>query len=64
MKEEIAIELLKLSTSLTRASMEQNNYFTTNQRSAAHKQGTIETIFDDCTKAVLAHYHDLVMSSK
>jgi hypothetical protein len=58
MKEEISIELIKLATQLTCATISQNNHRT------AHKhpdkdEGSVEMIFKDCVKTIVEQFHDL-----
>ncbi|BBE51807.1 hypothetical protein OYT1_ch2291 [Ferriphaselus amnicola] len=56
MKEETAIELLKMATQLASATIGQKNY-SSNTRSPS-----VEGVLEDCLQAVQAHFHDMTKS--
>jgi hypothetical protein len=57
MKEETALELLKLSTQLACATINQNRYSTDTRTTS------VGGVLEDCLKMVQAHFHDMTKSS-
>lgn len=57
MKEETAIELLKIATQLACATLGQNHYHTT------AKTSTVEGVLDVCLKSIVAHHKNLTTAT-
>lgn len=57
MKEETALELLRLATQLACATINQNKY------STAARTNSVGGVLEDCLQMVQAHFHDMTKSS-
>ena len=60
MKQDVAVDLLKIAASLTEAAIAGKVKTAT----GAAKAPQVETMFEDCLKAVEAHFADLTGGSK
>lgn len=62
MKNDTAMELLKLATSLACAVISQNSVHTANQNKVSNdkkSKGNVEVVLEDCLNALKAYHKDL-----